>query len=337
MQANVKREPACFKFLCPAFSGPESGIRIGRGHLALFSTAFLAYPWQTMPRSFFVANPAELQDFLLSALPEVKRTRLKQWLKYGAVLVNGQPQTRHDHALLPGDNVEIRTKEESLAASLLPASLKVVHEDGSLLIIDKPAGLLSIASLAERENTAYAILTEYVRHGNPRSPARVWIVHRLDQETSGLMVFARTQTVKAALQQDWDAVEKRYLAVVEGRLPQDAGTFKSFLDERNPHHVRSVPKSEHSRLAVTHYRVVSQMAKLSLVELTLVTGRRHQIRVQLSDAGCPVAGDKKYGARTDPAKRLALHACYLRLTHPDSGQPVEYQSPLPHVLARLAG
>lgn len=288
-----------------------------------------------MARSINIEEPGLLLDCLLQTLPDAKRTKVKQWLKFGSVLVNGQKRTRHDYPLVAGDVVEVRTEDETRAADLLPASMRIVHEDESLLVLDKPLGLLSIASVAERERTAYAILTHYVRRGNPRSTARVWIVHRLDQETSGLMVFARSEAAKAALQMNWDAAEKRYLAVVEGHPKQDSGTLTSFLDERNPHHVRSVPQSEDTRQAVTRYRVLRRGTELSLVELTLVTGRRHQIRVQLSEIGCPVIGDKKYGAVTDPAKRLGLHACYLRLPHPETGEVLELQSHLPRGLSKL--
>lgn len=288
-----------------------------------------------MPKSIPVTEPGLLQNFLRAAFPQVNRTKVKQWLKFGSVLVNGRKQTRHDHPVAPGDTVEIRTETETRAAALLPPTLKMVHEDKSLLVIEKPPNLLTIASIAEREKTAYAMLTNYVRGLNPRSRDRVWIVHRLDRETSGLIVFARTEAAKTALQQEWDAVEKRYLAVVEGQPRQDSGTLESFLDETNPHHVRSVPEGEHSRKAVTRFRVVRRAPELTLVELTLVTGRRHQIRVQLSGIGCPVIGDQKYGARTDPAKRLGLHACHLQFTHPDSGEPVEFHSPLPRALAKL--
>lgn len=290
-----------------------------------------------MARSIFVTESSTLQDFLCAAFPDVKRTKLKQWLKFGSVLVNGEKQTRHDHLLVSGDAVEIRSKEESMAADLLPPSMRVVHEDESLLVIDKPADLLSIASVAEREKTTYSYLTTYVRRGDPRSTARVWIVHRLDRETSGLMVFARTEAAKSVLQKNWDAVEKKYLAVVEGHPKKESGTLESFLDERNPHHVQSVRESEHTRRAVTRFQVMRHTARLTLVELTLVTGRRHQIRVQLSEIGCPVIGDQKYGARSDPAGRLGLHACSLRLMHPDSGEEMEFHSALPAVLAQALG
>ena len=293
----------------------------------------LARVWG-MPRTLSVSEPAQLQAFLFDQFPEVKRIKVKQWLKFGSVLVNGKKQGRYDHALVPGDEVVVQSVAESRAASLLPKSLKVVFEDDEIIVIDKPPNLLSIASEAEKERTAYAMLTHYVRGGNERSPVRVWIVHRLDQETSGLMVFAKTEASKLKLQEEWESAEKRYFALVEGGPKVDKGTVHSFLDERNPHHVRSVPESEHTRHAITHYEVLKRSDKFALVELELVTGRRHQIRVQMKELGCPVVGDEKYGAKTNVAGRLALHSCFLKIHHPVTGQVMAFKSELPAAMDR---
>lgn len=288
-----------------------------------------------MPKQIRVSEPDTLQNFLFSQFAEVKRVKVKQWLKFGSVMVNGKRLSRYDHALAEGDIVEVQSVSESRAASLLPKSLKVVYEDDAILLIDKPPNLLSIASEAEQQRTAYALLTHYVRGGNVRSKERVWIVHRLDQETSGLMIFARTEAAKLALQESWENAQKRYFAVVEGGPPDDAGTVRSFLDERNPHHVRSVSESEYTRHAITHYRVIKRTDRFSLLELTLVTGRRHQIRVQMKEIGCPVVGDEKYGSKTNPAGRLALHSCHLRIHHPVTEEVMTFDSPLPASLSAV--
>jgi 23S rRNA pseudouridine1911/1915/1917 synthase len=288
-----------------------------------------------MPRTIHVHEPAPLQAFLFDQFPDVKRIKIKQWLKFGAVEVNGRRQTRFDHALAIGDEVTVQSVAESRAASLLPRGLKVVFEDDSIIVIDKPPNVLSIASEAEKEKTVYAMLTNYVRGGNERHPARVFIVHRLDMETSGVMIFAKSDEVKMMLQENWETCAKHYYAVVEGGPAEDSGTVRSFLDERNPHHVYSVPESEHTRHAITHYQVLKRGAKHSLVELELVTGRRHQIRVQMKELGCPVAGDEKYSAKTNPAGRLALHSCFLRIQHPVTEQEMVFKSDLPPTLARV--
>jgi 23S rRNA pseudouridine1911/1915/1917 synthase len=288
-----------------------------------------------MPTSHTVEHPAELLAFLLVCHHEAKKTKVRQWLKHGSVHVNGQPVTRFNHLLKIGDLVSIRARDEMHAESLLPRGMEVVFEDSSLIVIEKPENLLSMASDSERQKTAYACLTDYVRRGNPRSPERVWIVHRLDRETSGLMVFARTEAAKRTLQEDWQETEKRYLAVVEGKPPADHGVLKSHLDESGPFKVFSAPDSERTRHAVTHYRVIRKTMNGALIELNLETGRRNQIRVHLADAGCPVIGDQKYEARTNPVGRLGLHASFLQFRHPLTGDVLTFESTLPAVLSRL--
>ncbi|MFO1022798.1 MAG: RluA family pseudouridine synthase [Planctomycetales bacterium] len=282
-----------------------------------------------------ITQPAELLPFLFAAHPEVKRTKIRQWLKYGSIQVNGLPASRTNHPLQVGDVVLIAPSQEAPAKTSLPAGLRIVFEDESLLVIDKPENLLSMASDTEKDKTVYAFLTDYVRRGNPRSPERVWIVHRLDFETSGLMVFARTEDAKRILQENWDQTEKRYLAVVEGAPPEEQGTVTSHLDESGPYKVFSAPAGEQTRLAITDYKILQRSADFSQVELILQTGRRNQIRVHMADLGCPVVGDRKYGAQTNPARRVALHASFLRICHPVSGEFLNFESPLPGNLARL--
>jgi 23S rRNA pseudouridine1911/1915/1917 synthase len=231
--------------------------------------------------------------------------------------------------------VSIRAKGEMRAECLLPRGMSVLFEDASLIVIEKPENLLSMANATQRYKTAYASLTDYVRRGNPQSPKRVWIVHRLDRETSGLMVFAKTEAAKRELQAHWCEAEKRYLAVVEGNPPADHGVLMSHLDESGPFKVFSAAPSKRTRHAVTHYRVMKRIASRALIELTLETGRRNQIRVHLADAECPIIGDQKYGARTNPARRLGLHASSLQFKHSLSGELLRFESPLPQNLARL--
>ncbi len=288
-----------------------------------------------MPKPSTVAQPAELLPYLFTTWPEVKRKQVRTWLKYQAVTVNGRAITQFNHPLKPGDVVAIRDDRFAIPKTMLGAGIKIYHEDEALIVIDKPENLLSIASEAESEKTAYFQLTDYVRRGDPLRRERVWIVHRLDRETSGLMVFAKTEAAKTALQAGWDEAEKRYEALVEGKLKGESGTFESDLDETNPFKVRSAPASAVTRHAVTHYRVLARREWRTLVELTLETGRRHQIRVHLADAGCPIIGDKKYGAVSDPAKRLGLHACALRFRHPETGAEMKFESPLPRDLSKL--
>lgn len=288
-----------------------------------------------MPKLWIATGPGPLLASLFSAWPEEKKKQVRTWLKFQAVTVNGRPVSQFNHPLKPGDIVAIRTDRFAAPKTSLPSGIKIYFEDASLLVVEKPANLLSIASEAEPEKTAYFQLTEYLRQAHPRSKQRVWIVHRLDRETSGLMVFAKTPEAKESLQGNWDRFEKKYEAVVEGQLPKTSGILESDLDESNPFKVFIRPASAVTRHAVTHYRVLAKNRKLSLVELTLETGRRHQIRVQLSSIGCPIIGDEKYGAKTDPARRLGLHSCFLRITHPVTGQELRFTSPLPKLLSKL--
>jgi RluA family pseudouridine synthase len=231
--------------------------------------------------------------------------------------------------------VSIGTSGPSRAAVLLPKGMQIVFEDETLLVIEKPANLLSIATEGQKEKTAHAHLMRYINGGHPRGKNRVWIVHRLDRETSGLMVFAKTEAAKEILQTQWSQTEKRYFAIVEGQPPQPEGELKSHLDESRPYKVHTAKESSKTRLAITHYKVKKQTETRSLLELKLETGRRNQIRVQLAEAGCPVVGDDKYGLQTQPTTRLALHASFLSFPHPVTGERCEFESELPGQLTRL--
>src|SRR5471030_3114353 len=169
-----------------------------------------------MPPSRTVSQPAELLSFLFEAWPDTKKKQVRAWLKFGSVAINGRVTTRFDHTLRPGDIVTIRPKGMAAPETKLTGGIRIRHEDADILVIEKPPGLLSIASPSEEEKTAYAFLTNHVRQGNPRGRERVWVVHRLDRETSGVMIFAKNEPAKTALQNGWDTVEKKYLAVVEG-------------------------------------------------------------------------------------------------------------------------
>ena len=288
-----------------------------------------------MAKSRTVDAPAELLAYLFAAWPEVKKKQVRTWLKHRAVIVNGRAVTQFDHRLRSGDVVSVRTDRVIVPEAVAASGLDILFEDAAVLVIEKPAGLLSIATATELENTAYHHLTDYVRQAKGSARARVWIVHRLDRETSGLMVFAKSAEVKRVLQGGWSDVVKRYQAVVEGRLPAEQGTLESHLNESSPSKVFRAPRSERTRHALTRYRVMASGASRTLVELVPETGRRHQLRVHLADAGCPIVGDRKYGAKTDPADRIALHACVLEFSHPETGEALRFDSPLPLELARL--
>lgn len=270
-----------------------------------------------------------LLPWLLTALRPMNRTRVKQLLRNGCVSVNGRSITRHDHPLRPGDQVTIA--RAAADRSLDAAGLAIVLEDSDLIVLDKPPGLLTVATETEKTDTAFARLSAHLA---ARKLGRPFVVHRLDRETSGLLLFARSAAVRDQLQENWDAVAKTYLAVVEGKPAREAGVVDNFLLEGRNLRVRNVSKGS-GRRAVTLYRLLACRGRYSLLEVVLETGRKHQIRVHLTGLGCPLIGDPLYGMASDPAGRLGLHAHRLTLTHPGTGVPVELESPLPDVLRRV--
>jgi 23S rRNA pseudouridine1911/1915/1917 synthase len=280
-------------------------------------------------------DDAQLLAWLLDTLRPMNRTRVKQLLRHGRVSVNGATTTRHDHPLRPGDRVAIsRAGAVPADRSLEEAGISIVLEDDALLVIDKPAGLLTVATEAEKTDTAFAGLNA---HLTARGLGRPFVVHRLDRETSGLLLFARSAAVRDLLQANWGEVTKTYLAVVEGRPRSAEGVVENFLKEGRDLRVRATRNGAGARRAVTRYRVVADKGPYTLVEVILETGRKHQIRVHLAGLGCPVIGDPVYGSAGAPAGRLGLHACRLSLDHPTTGQRLELESPLPAVLRRMVG
>jgi 23S rRNA pseudouridine1911/1915/1917 synthase len=207
--------------------------------------------------------------------------------------------------------------------------LEVVAEDDSVIVINKPAGLLSMATATEKARTAYAILRAYLN--NKKRPEKLFIVHRLDREASGLVVFAKTVESKERLQDQFKdhSAGRRYVAVVEGRVKEDAFTVRTYLAENAAYRVYSTTNTRHGKLAVTHVKVFRRSSKTTLVEVRLETGRKHQIRVHLAERGHPIVGDKDYGSRLNPIRRLALHGVQLEFRHPVSGEQKTFRSAYP--------
>lgn len=275
----------------------------------------------------------DLLPYLIGSGPGLARTQAKELLRFGAVTVDGKTDVRHDTRLMPGDLVTIAARGQRGAAAPGLHGLKIVHLDDTVVVVDKSAGLLSMGSEREKDRTAHRILNEHLKAIANSKAQQAFIVHRLDRDTSGLMMFARSELFQAMLQDNWKAVTKKYFAVVEGYLSQPHGTLTDHLRENKSMMVRRVDTG--GELAITHYRVLASHAHRSLLELTLATGRKHQIRVQLAGLGHPVVGDRRYGAKTDPAQRLALHSCELGFHHPVSGAAIELRSALPSRLKAL--
>jgi 23S rRNA pseudouridine1911/1915/1917 synthase len=259
------------------------------------------------------------------------KTKAKQLLKYRAIFVGNVPAIRHDQVLRPGDKVSIKSEKEAGGEGKAACQgLTILYEDEAIIVIDKAAGLLTIATEKEKTRTAYYRLNAWLKEQSGSAGERIFIVHRLDRETSGLLVFARNEAAKRALQGSWQETAKRYAAIVEGIPKEPSGRIASNLRETKFLRVYSVRDSEgDGRPSVTNYHLVKASGNYALLDITLETGRKNQIRVHLADIGHPVAGDKKYGARTNPVGRLALHAYFLAFAHPVTGKRLEFRSPLP--------
>jgi RluA family pseudouridine synthase len=219
----------------------------------------------------------------------------------------------------------------------LPRGLKILYEDKDILVVDKPAGLLTVRTETDKTRTAHYILTDYVRKECLKSRNRIFTVHRLDQWTSGVLVFAKSEEIKLRLQAQWKETEKKYLAVVHGRLDQKEGIITSYLAENKAFVVYSTPDPTKGKLSRTAYKVLKETSRFSLLEITLLTGRKNQIRVHLADKGHPVAGDRKYGKSTDDYKRLALHSKSISFKHPVNGEQMTFETKLPDYFNKLMG
>lgn len=278
-------------------------------------------------------NPTRLLDFLFDVLKDQKKTNIRTLLKHGQIKVNQTVTTQFDFGLNPGDNVFVNFSRQW--QTLRNPRLKIFYEDDDIIVVYKGYGLLSMASDKKKDGTAYSILRDYVKSVNPHN--KIFIVHRLDQHTSGLMVFAKTEQAKNALQHNWNnmVLERRYLAVVEGCPEKNEGTQRSYLAENAMHIVYSTDNPQQGQLAVTRWRVLKSRGRYSLLEVSLDTGRKNQIRVHLKEMGHPIAGDKKYGAKTSPIHRLALHAASLRFVHPVTRRDMNFTTPTPQAFDKL--
>ena len=210
-----------------------------------------------------------------------------------------------------------------------PKGLTILHEDQDIIVIDKSNCLLTISTDTEKARTAYYILTDYVKKGNPKSRNRIFVVHRLDRDTSGVLVFAKNENAKRFLQDNWREFSKTYYAVIHGKMAEKEGLITSYLLENSAHRVYSVRDPEKGKLAKTSYKVIKESVNYSLVEIKLLTGRKNQIRVHFSEKGHSVVGDKMYGDMPSGGNRLALHAATLTIIHPYSRKQMTFNTPLP--------
>lgn len=280
-----------------------------------------------------VKTEVELMTFLLEQLPHKNRNNVKTLLRDKQILVNGKIVTQFNHPLLPENQVEIRGNK--VPESQQYKGINIVFEDHYLIVIDKEAGILSIATDTEKRQTAYSLLSDHVKKHNPNN--KIFVVHRLDRETSGLMIFAKNENVKNLLQETWvDTVEERtYLAMVQSPMKKPEGKIESYLHESKALIVYSSQNPNSGQKAITHYKTLKSNTFYTLLQVNLETGRKNQIRVHLQEMGHPIIGDQKYGSKVSPINRLGLHAWVLAFAHPITKEAMRFETEIPKKFSRL--
>ncbi|WP_017549419.1 RluA family pseudouridine synthase [Salinicoccus carnicancri] len=280
---------------------------------------------------WIVREPEELLKFLFEMMPSESRKAVKGMLSRGQVTVNDTVTTQFNETLTPGDRITILSQGANPKVKV--RGIEILYEDDDLIVIDKEAGLLTIASDKEKQATAYRQLSDYVKSGNPKG--RIFIVHRLDRDTSGVMLFAKSKQTQQRLQNAWKSSvrERTYIALVEGTVKEN-GTVTSWLTEDKTLTMRSSSRPNKGQKAVTRYKVLKAGRESSLLQVNLETGRKNQIRVHMQDIGHPIIGDKKYGSRKNIIGRLGLHASALQFKHPATGEIMRFESKTPAAFTR---
>ncbi|GAB3558599.1 RluA family pseudouridine synthase [Spirosoma fluminis] len=274
-----------------------------------------------------VSEPTQLMVFLIDKLPHKNRNNIKSLLSNKQILIDGKVYTQFNHPVQPGQVVTVAGNRAPQTTQY--RGLTILYEDAHLIVINKQPGLLSMATDKERDRTAYGILSDYVKKENPKH--KIFIIHRLDRETSGVMMFAKSEKVQRLMQESWNATTKQrtYVALVEGVPQPPQGTVSSYLRESKALIVYSSQNPELGQFSITNYNVLKANDHFALLNLELETGRKNQIRVHMQDIGHPVVGDAKYGATSDPIGRLGLHAEVLAFEHPITGEPMQFSAPVP--------
>lgn len=275
---------------------------------------------------YILEEDSSLLDALAKLSPESSKTSHRSWLKHGRVTVDGIPEKLGSRLLKKGQLIELGVKKQ-----FIDEGIKILYEDKHIVVVDKPAGILSVSTAFEKGKTVHALLKDKYH------PKRVFVVHRLDQDTSGIMLFALSEEARDALKGIFEEhnIERAYSGIVEGNMPPGSGTWESYLVEDGNYYVRETADPNEGRIAITHYEVHAISKKHTWLNLTLETGRKNQIRVHCSKAGHPIAGDKKYGAKSNPIKRLCLHAHLLAFTHPITHKKMRFESEVPQSFYRI--
>lgn len=267
-----------------------------------------------------------LLDALALISPNSSKTTLRSWLKEDRVTVDGRRQKLAHFMVNPGQEVAVGVRPK-----LVEGKLRIVYEDSDIVVVDKPVNLLSVATAFEKKETVFALLKEKYRN------RKVYVVHRLDEDTSGIMMFAFSEEAFHKLKELFEKhdIERSYCAVVEGSPSPASGTWQCYLYEDENYFVHPTQDPEKGKLAITHYKVQKTNKHYSLINVKLETGRKNQIRVHCQMVGHPVVGDLKYGANGNPLKRLCLHAYLLGFVHPITKKPMRFESPIPEGFQNL--
>ena len=285
--------------------------------------------------SLTVDKENTLLAFLFIKLEGRSKTSIREILKSGRVTINDRGTTQFNQKIVPGDVVKILPRPKKQQGAIKTDNLTILYEDNHIIVINKKEGLLSVGTAGDKENTAYHILNQYVKQqGYGR---HIYVIHRLDRKTSGVMMFAKTSQARDVLRQNWHdiVVERSYYAVAEGKVEKQSGEIMSWLTEDKMLKIHSSPIDNGGVKAITNYKVIQQNDNYSLLKLNLETGRKNQIRVHLQSIGHSVAGDLKYDAQTNPAKRVCLHAATLTFNHPITKKELKFEVPVPNVFFKL--
>lgn len=273
-----------------------------------------------------------LIDYLRKEFTKLSKNNIKSLLSKEMVTVNNSVQTRYDYLVKKGDKIVIR--ETKIKVKRYQKDINIIYEDDDLLVINKPAGLLTIATNKEKEFTLYHFASNYIKEKNKNN--KIFIIHRLDKETSGIVIFAKNQKTKNLFQNSWDRniLYRGYYAVVEGTLKNKEGTIKSYLTENSAFMVYSTTK-DNGKLAITDYKVIKENKKYTLLDINIKTGRKNQIRVHMMENGNVIVGDKKYGSNINTINRMALHAYKLELIDPRNNKKLVFKTSMPTIFNKL--
>ena len=277
--------------------------------------------------SWTAETDEQLIEEIAKKLTDHKRNSIKTLLKYGHIAINSTPVTQFDTEVKRGDKLSVNFTRPFVV--FYHRRIKLVYEDDDIIVINKSNGILSVSTDNKKDGTAYSIMRDYLKKKDPR--LKLFIIHRLDRDTSGLMMMAKNIEAKETMQHNWNnmVLNRKYVAVVEGKVEQEEGTIRSYLAQTSQHEMYSTDNPEEGQLAITRYKRLKTGNGYSLMELELDTGRKNQIRVHMKDLGHPIAGDKRYGAKTSPIHRLALHARTLHFVHPITRKEMLFETPVP--------